>query len=370
MDARIEKLADVLVNYSVKVGKGDKVLIETTDCPDTISKALVRKVYEAGGIPYYASSDMGVRRELLLGLTEEQIQDMARYDSNRMQDMQCYIAIRGVNNTSELGDVPPKKMELYQSIYQKQVHTDLRVKKTRWVVTRYPNPSMAQHATMSTEAFTDFYFKVCTLDYHKMDTAMDALLRRMRDADLVRITGKDTDLSFSILGIPAKKCSGGSNIPDGEIYTAPVRDSVNGYITFNTPSVEQGFKFENIRFEMVDGKIINATANNTERLNEILNTDEGARYFGEFSFGINPYILNPMLDTLFDEKIAGSIHLTPGSSYEEADNGNRSAVHWDLVFIQRPEFGGGEIWFDDELIRKNGRFVPDYLHCLNSENLK
>lgn len=369
MDSRLEKLADVLVNHSTKVKPSDKVLIETFDCPDDVAKALIKKVYEAGAIPYHTHSIMSIRRELLKGLTKGQIHDIARYDSMRMQEMQCYIAVRGVDNTAELSDVANDKMELYQSVYQKQVHTDLRVKNTRWVVTRYPNNSMAQHAGMSTEAFEDFYFKVCTLNYAKMDEAMKALQMRMRNADIVTIKGVNTDLSFSILGIPAKRCAGDANIPDGEIYTAPVRDSVNGKITFNAPSVHHGFKFEDICFEVSDGKIVKASANDTERLNSILNTDQGARYFGEFAFGINPYILNPMLDTLFDEKIAGSIHLTPGSSYEEADNGNRSAVHWDLVYIQRPEFGGGEIWFDDELIRKDGKFVPDYLQCLNPENL-
>ena len=160
------------------------------------------------------------------------------------------------------------------------------------------------------------------------------------------------------------------NIPDGEVYTAPVKDSINGTLTYNTPAVFQGFTFENISFRFENGKIVEATANDTERINEVLNTDEGARYIGEFAIGVNPYILKPMKDTLFDEKIMGSFHFTPGNCYEEeAPNGNSSAIHWDLVCIQTPEYGGGEIYFDDVLIRKDGRFVVKELECLNPENL-
>jgi aminopeptidase len=229
---------------------------------------------------------------------------------------------------------------------------------------------MAQLAEKSREAFEDFYFDVCNLDYAKMGKAMDELVKLMEATDEVRLTGPGTDLVFSIKGIPAAKCAGERNIPDGEVYTAPVRESMNGRITYNTPSEEQGFTFKDIVFDIKDGRIIGAAANDTKRINELLDTDEGARYFGEFALGVNPYILHPMKDTLFDEKISGSIHLTPGASYEDAFNGNKSAIHWDLVFIQRADYGGGEIYFDGRLIRKDGVFVVPELECLNPENLK
>ena len=229
---------------------------------------------------------------------------------------------------------------------------------------------MAEQARMSTDAFEDFYFNVCNLDYAKMDKAMDALQELLNKTDKVRLTAVDTDLTFSIKGIGSKKCAGHMNIPDGEIYSAPVKDSVNGYIHYNAPSVENGIEFKDVRLEFKDGKIINATANDTKAVNAIFDTDEGARYVGEFALGVNPYINNPMGDILFDEKIAGSIHFTPGSCYEDCYNGNISAVHWDLVLIQTPEYGGGEIYFDDVLIRKDGRFVLPELECLNPENLK
>jgi aminopeptidase len=229
---------------------------------------------------------------------------------------------------------------------------------------------MAQSAGLSTEAFEDLYFEVCTMDYHKMAQAMVPLEKRMRRADRVRIAGPGTDLTFSIKGIGAKMCRGDRNIPDGEVFSCPVKNSLNGRIQFNTPTLYAGTKFENVCLEFKNGRVVGATSSNSKRLNEILDTDQGARYTGEFSLGFNPYILQPMCDILFDEKIAGSLHLTPGQAYEECDNGNRSAVHWDMVLIQRPEYGGGEVWFDEELIRKDGLFIPKDLKPLNPENLK
>jgi aminopeptidase len=246
---------------------------------------------------------------------------------------------------------------------------DYRVNHTKWVVLRYPNSAMAQMAGMSLEGFESFYYDVCTLDYRKMSAAMDSLVRLMESTDEVWLRGPGTDLRFSIKGMPAIKCDGRRNIPDGEVYTAPLRESVNGAIAYNTVSEEQGFTFENIRFEVKDGRIAKASANNTERIDRLLDTDANARYFGEFALGLNPYILHPMKDTLFDEKIAGSFHLTPGAAYEDAFNGNKSSIHWDLVMIQRPEYGGGEILFDGRLVRKDGVFVLPELECLNPEQL-
>lgn len=369
-DKRINKLADVLVNYSCSLKKGEKILIEAKGVDYMLVNAIVREVYKAGGFPFVEMYDNRVTRELLLGTSEEHAKLKAKYDAFRMADMDAYIGIRGGDNCNELSDVPENRMKAESEFYSHPVHHELRVKNTKWVVLRYPNPGMAQQAGMSTDAFEEFYFNVCNLDYSKMDKAMDALKARLDSADKVRIVAKDTDISFSIKGIGSKKCSGERNIPDGEIYTAPVKDSVNGTITYNAPSVEQGIKFENVSLTFKDGKIISASANHTEKLNAILDTDEGARYVGEFAFGVNPYIISPMGDILFDEKISGSIHFTPGCCYDDCYNGNVSAVHWDLVQIQTGEYGGGEIYLDGELIRKDGLFVPDDLKCLNPENLK
>jgi aminopeptidase len=265
-----------------------------------------------------------------------------------------------------MADVPAEKMDLYQRLWWQPVHTALRVPKTKWVVLRYPTPSMAQLARMSTEAFEDYYFDVCTADYAEMARRQEPLRELMLTTDQIHIKGPGTDLSFSIKDIPVIPCNGRRNIPDGEVFTAPVRTSCNGVITYNTGSLYQGTVFEGIKFELKDGKIIHAECRGeTARLNQILDSDEGARYIGEWSLGCNNRVKKPMLDTLFDEKIGGSLHFTPGQAYETADNGNRSRVHWDLVLIQTPEYGGGEIYFDGKLIRKDGKFIPENLLPLN-----
>lgn len=371
MDPRIVTLANNLVNYSCDVKKGEKVLIQYigTDT-DLLAKQLVKEVYEAGGVPFVTHTNQRILRELLMNCNEEQIKMQAGFEADRMKQMDCYIGIRGASNAAELGDVPADKMEIYMKHLMTEVHGKIRVPHTKWVVLRYPNNAMAQMANKSLDAFEDFYFNVCNLDYGKMSKAMDNLVELMAKTDKVRIIGEGTDLHFSIKGLSPIKCDGLNNIPDGEVFSAPVRDSVNGTLSYNTPALYQGVVYENIEFEFEDGKIVKATANETEKINQVLDTDEGARYVGEFAIGVNPYILEPMKDTLFDEKIMGSFHFTPGRAYDECDNGNRSAIHWDLVCIQTPEYGGGEIHFDDVLIRKDGQFVLEELKCLNPENLK
>ncbi|CAH8769825.1 aminopeptidase [Paenibacillus dendritiformis] len=369
-DPRLQKLAQNLVGYSINVQPGENVLIEMIGSERELVTILVDEVAARGGRPFVQLTDRKVLRSLIKNASEEQMKTWREYDLLRMQNMQGYIGIRAGENANEMSDVPEDKMKLYDAIYSHPVHMEERVKRTKWVVLRYPNASMAQLANTSTEAFEDFYFDVCNLDYSKMDKAMESLKALMDRTDKVRLTGPGTDLTFSIRGIGSVKCSGQNNIPDGEVYTAPVRDSVNGTLTYNTPSIYNGFTFENISFRFENGKIVEATSNDTARINHILNSDEGARHIGEFAIGVNPYILHPMKDTLFDEKIAGSIHFTPGQAYETADNGNRSSIHWDLVLIQRPEYGGGEMYFDDVLVRKDGLFVIPELECLNPERLK
>lgn len=368
-DPRLDRLAENLVHYSTRVQPGENVLIYAVGQVPELVKSVIRHVYEAGGRPYVQLVDPTIQRELLMQVNEDQLAVMREAEVRFMEQMDCYIGIRSGDNINELSDVPSEKMSLYSRLLQRPV-LDVRVPKTKWVILRYPNASMAQLANMSTEAFENFYFDVCNLDYSKMSKAMDNLVELMEKTDRVRITGPGTDLSFSIKGIPAIKCAGHYNIPDGEVFTAPVKDSVNGVISYNTPSPYHGFTFENVKLTFRDGKIIEASANDTERINKILDEDEGARYVGEFAIGVNPYIQNPMKDILFDEKIDGSFHFTPGQSYDEAPNGNKSSIHWDLVCIQRSEWGGGEIYFDDRLIRKDGRFVVPELEPLNPENLK
>lgn len=334
-------------------------------------QAIVREVLKVKAIPVLEQKSLRLMRELYMGATEESMKFSAQCEQARMKKMDAWIGIRGYRNSRELADVPIAKMELYENLWLKPVHMKERVCNTKWVILRVPTENFAQAAKMSTDAFEEFYFDVCTgVDWKKASKAMDALVKLMNKTDSVHIKGKGTDLTFSIKGISAIKCDGLRNMPDLEVFTAPVKKSVNGVLQYNTPSTQRGFTFENVRFEFKEGKIINATSNDTKRLNQLLDTDKGSRYIGEFALGLHPLIKQPMDDILFDEKINGSFHFTPGNAYEnEADNGNRSALHWDLVCIQRPEYGGGEIYFDGKLIRKNGLFVPKFLHKLNPENL-
>ena len=369
-DPRYDKLASNLINHSICLQKGEKVLIEAFDLPETMVIALVRAARKAGGVPLVTLKNNHVLRELYREATEEQMQLCGNVELARMKEMDAYIAIRGSHNIAEFSDVPSDRMQLYQTHWLQPVHFQERVPNTRWVVLRWPSPSMAQQAEMSTEEFENFYFEVCCLDYAKMGEAIAPLKELMERTDQVRITGPDTDLRFSIKDIPAIACCGDRNIPDGECFTAPVKDSIEGHIHFNARTLYNGTIFSDVRLEFKDGKVVDATGSDDARLNEILDSDEGARYVGEFALAFNPFIQEPMLDILFDEKIAGSFHFTPGNAYDEADNGNRSDVHWDMVMIQRPEHGGGEIHFDDVLIRKDGLFVLPELEGLNPENLR
>ncbi|SUW07847.1 aminopeptidase [Brachyspira pilosicoli] len=371
-DIRIEKLAYNLVNYSCRLKKGENVLIKVYGEGEerSLVMAIIQEVYKVGANPFVWNHDPQIMRELLKKCNEEQIKTWAESDLILMKKMDAYIGVWGGNNNAENSSIKEENYKIYEKLYLDPVHMHQRVKNTKWVVLNYPTSSMAQQASMSTDEFEDFYFKVCNLDYSKMDKAMDNLVSLMNKTDKVKIIGEGTNLEFSIKNIPAIKCAGIMNIPDGEVFTAPVRDSINGVLSYNTPSLySDGFTYENIKLEFKNGKIVNASANDNERINKIFDTDEGARYIGEFAIGVNPYITKPMKDTLFDEKIMGSFHFTPGACYDEAPNGNKSTIHWDLVCIQTKEYGGGEMYFDDVLIRKDGVFVIDELKCLNPENL-
>jgi aminopeptidase len=363
-DARIDALARQLVRYSTSLKKGEKVLIDLHDVPDSIGLALIREARAKGALPFLRLHQGRLTRELLKGAEDEQYHVIAKHLLTEMKDMDAYIAIRGGLNIAETSDVPAEKMKL--AMKHMRPVLDHRVKKTKWCVLRWPSSSMAQQAGMSTEAFEDFYFKVCLLDYKALVPAMNALKKLMDQTSDVEITGPGTHLRFSIKGIKSIVCGGNYNIPDGEVFTAPVRDSVEGFVAHNAPTIYQGIPFDAIRLEFSKGKIVKAEAGGkTKQLNKILDSDEGARYIGEFALGFHPVIREPMRDILFDEKIAGSFHFTPGQAYEEADNGNRSQVHWDMVNIQRKDWGGGEIKFDGKLIRKDGVFLPKALAKLN-----
>jgi aminopeptidase len=372
-DKRNEILGRQLIDYSLAMKKGETFYLEIKGRETLeIGKQIIRIAAEKGVTVFWYYNDESLLRQWVKNASDDQFRAQADLHLHLMQKADAYIGLRGSDNPFDLADIDQKQVEKHNTLFYKPVHLEERVKRTRWVVLRYPNNAMAQLAETSQESFEDFYFDVCCADYAKMSKAEDKLAALMNATDKVHVKSPGTDLSFSIKGIPSVKCDGHRNIPDGEVYTAPVRDSVNGTITFNSPSLYQGVVYNKISLTFENGRIVKATADsNVEKLNKIFDTDEGARYVGEFSLGVNPFILHPMKDTLFDEKIAGSMHFTPGQCYDEAYNGNQSNIHWDQVLIQRKDYGGGEIWFDGKLIRKDGVFTDAEMEqSFSKENLR
>ena len=373
IDVRLVKMAEQIVKKSVKLKKGDKVFIEGfSNSVKDLFNEVIKQATEVGAVPFWYFNDNDFIKNFVSNANVSQMKEFGNFHAEIMGKCDAYVGIRGYDDMFLLSDVSEKQMHFYQEYFYNPVHFDIRVPKTRWVVMRYPNNTMSALSRMSTKAFEDFYFDACLLDYQKMAKAMKPLQRLINKTDKVRIKSPNTDLEFSIKGLKAVICDGEKNLPDGEVYTAPVKDSINGVIQFNTDTVYEGEYFSNIRLEFKDGKIIKGTSTaNNDKFQKLLDLDAGSRYMGEFALGVNPYIVKPMLDILFDEKISGSLHMAIGNSYDdESYNGNRSAIHWDLVLIQTPEWGGGEIWFDDKLVRKDGRFVIKELEGLNPENLK
>ena len=373
IDKRIAQLAENILKNSVQLKKGEKIYIEAfgASTKDFFNE-LIKETIKLGAVPFYFYNDASFEKSLIEGASEKQIEDYTAIHKRLMEEADCYVAVRGYDDAFALSDVSPKNMDRFGKIFQEQVHMRTRLPKTRWCVLRWPNTSMAAMSRMSLKQFEDFYFDACLLDYRKMGKAMLPLKELMDKTENVHIKGNDTDLTFSLKGIKAIVCDGKMNIPDGEVYSAPVKDSINGYVQFNTDTMYDGVFYSNIRLEFKNGRIVTGTSLvNNDKFQKMLDLDDGSRYMGEFALGVNPYITHPILDILFDEKTCGSFHMAIGNSYEdETNNGNKSAIHWDLVKIQTLEHGGGEIWFDNKLIRKDGLFVLPELKGLNPQNLK
>lgn len=365
---KVEKLAKKITAYSCKIKKNQKVVIQITgDSSKPLVVAIIREINFIGADVEIINKEPAITAEIIKGITIDKAKRMAAKDLAIINDADVCIMIKSIEDDSVMDEVPKESKEIYAKYYTKMVDAAI-LETTRWISLRYPNKTMALKAGMSYSDYKDYYYRVCTIDYKKLTEGMEFLVELMRKTSVVKITGPNTDISFSIKDIPVHKCDGLINLPDGEVYTAPVRDSVNGYVQYNVPSIYQGTEFNNVLLSFINGRIVEARCGNPkkmEALNEILNMDEGARHIGEFALGVNPLIKVPTKDILFDEKIAGSFHLTPGFSYKNAFNGNESSIHWDLVCIQTEIYGGGKIYFDDILVRENGKFVFDELDILN-----
>lgn len=368
----LKRLARQFAVNAVRTGPGDNIWIEYKGPKARIiADACAEAVTEAGGTPLLVDSSAATLTSVIGALSPDGIETIGAEKLARMKTMQGYIRVDDDADEEKIG-LSAEQMGLYKTALRPM--TDHRVNHTRWLVTAAPTEEFAAACGMSFPQFENFYRDVCLVDYNAMSAAVQPLKKIMTEGKKVHILSpaQETDLTFSIEGIPAIPCTGTVNIPDGECFTAPVKDSINGTIKFG-PSSYNGQKFQFIRLTFRDGHIEDAVAENAERtamLNRMLDTDDGARYVGEFAINFNPYIKHPTGSILFDEKIDGGLHLAMGACYDDAPNGNKSAVHWDMVHIQRPDYGGGEIWIDDRLIRRDGIFVVPELEALNPENLK
>lgn len=367
MDERLKKLSKTIVDYSLEIKKGDRVLIICqTENPTELVINLIRYIAEKGGAPFVRIINPVINAELSEITNDIRIKEIQKHSNDDVNNYDCFITIRYTTNDFENSKIDS---EINKKISKATKESDyIRINERRWVLLNYPSRLDAYKAGMKSVDYYNYAIDVMNIDYKQMRNLIEPLKKLMEKTDNVRIIGPGTDLSFSIKDMKVIPCCGNANIPDGEIYTAPVKTSVNGVITYNTDSPYMGEVYKNVSLKFKDGKIIEAKCDgNNKKLNEIFNTDEGAKYIGEFALGLNPKILNPMGDILYDEKIIGSIHFTPGAAYADAFNGNESAIHWDLVLIQRVEYGGGEIYFDHDLIRKDGLFVKPELIHLNYE---
>lgn len=365
MTDKILKLSETIVNYSINVQKNERVLITTQGLvPADLVKALIKDINSREGIANVKIIDEEIWTLLLENTNEERINLLKKILDFEVHNYDSFISIYYNTNDYEEKNVDADIRKKLGA--ETRELSNIRTNKRKWVLLQYPSELDAYKAKMKIDEFREFSFDVMCVDYALMAENIKPLKELIEKTDKVRITAKDTDLTFSIKDIGAIPCCGNFNIPDGEIFTAPVKDSVNGVITFNTPSPYRGMVYNQVQLTFENGKIVKATSlDDDTQLNRIFDTDGGSRYLGEFAFGLNPLINYPMMDILFDEKINGSIHLAVGSCYEEATNGNDSSVHWDLVLIQREEYGGGNIYFDDVLVRENGKFVLPELEKLN-----
>lgn len=368
MNEKLKELSKKIVNYSLDIKENDKVLIkiQSLNCRDLV-KYLVRDIVDKRAIPFVKIVDLDINSLLLELTTDYRIEEIKKQDKFEVDNYDCFINIKYSTNDYESSKI---NSEIRKKIGVATKDIDsIRINQKRWVLLNYPSVLDAYKANMKTDDFYKFSIDAMTIDYNKMYEDIKPLKQLLEKTDKVRIVAPNTDLTFSIKDMPIIPCCGKCNIPDGEIYTAPIKDSVNGKITYNTRSPYNGYVFSNVSLTFKDGKIIKSTSElNNDKLSEIFDTDEGARYIGEFSIGLNPFIKDPIGDILYDEKIKGSIHFTPGQAYHDAYNKNDSSIHWDLVLIENKEYGGGELYFDNVLVRKDGIFVIDSLKHLNYEN--
>ena len=371
MDERLDKLARLLLNYSLELRRGELFEINAALPAKPLIKSLMRAALDVGAAPFVKLTDDELERLSFSYIDPDRPEEAQAvfekqlvWENAYWDQMAAHVDIGVDENDAELSAVDVRARTLYRNA--RRALRDKIIDERRWVYLHWPTFADAQKAGMCFDDFYEFFLNAALVDYEAMARGMEPLVRLMEQTNDVRIVGPDTELTFSIAGIPVRPCHGQRNIPDGEVYTAPVLDSVNGHIRYNTAAMRYGRRFMNPRLVLRNGHIDEASCDgDSAAFAEMLDADEGARYIGEFALGVNNAVTKAIGNTLYDEKIGGSFHLTPGCCYAEADNGNRSQLHLDIVCIQTAAYGGGEIWFDGRLVRKDGLFTLPELQGLN-----
>ena len=354
IDSRWQQLADILVNYSTAVKKGDRVLITMME---TDTFPLTRAVYEAavraGGLPYVEFQSAYLERDLMKHGSKEQVDWICEMQSHGMEWADVYIGLRGARNPNEFIDIDAKTLSAHK---KSMGHISaLRNDCTRWVLMRVPNESFAQQASTSLDSMMAFFFNATLRDWKAEATRWQEINRVFQAGETVRITGYKTDITFSTKGRIYEVADGHKNMPDGEIFTAPVDDSAEGQIYFEFPGVYMGQLVHGITLQLSKGVVVHASAEqNEELLTQLLDMDEGSRRLGEFGVGVNFGIDRFSYDILYDEKIGGTIHLALGRAYAECNGINQSALHWDIIKDLRQE---GEIFLDGNKVFEKGHFL-------------
>jgi aminopeptidase len=364
-DPRIEMLAEVLVNYSIQAKPGDRVLIEGSTLAEPLIKACYAQVLHAGGHPLTNISLPGTDVLFYKYASEEQLKHIPAPRRLAMETYDARIAIIADDNTKALSNADPKKMsirskatgELLKLMLERSARGEMR-----WVATLFPTSAHAQDAEMSLTEYEDFVYSACLPEaddpvgyWQRFSEWQERLVMWLKGKTRVHVKGKETDLSLSIAGRPFINCDGRMNMPDGEVFTGPVEDSMSGHVLFSYPAIYQGREVSGIHLRFEKGRVVEATAEkNEEFLHKMLEIDAGAKLVGEFAIGTSKTITKFTREILFDEKISGSFHMALGAGYPESGSKNESAIHWDMICDLRE---GGEIWVDDELLYKNGKFV-------------
>lgn len=351
-DIRCEKLASVLLNHSLKVKAGENLVIRS----NYNGKPLVDEVYKQAikaGLNVFTQISISEHAKFFMeNATQEQLDNGNKFLEAVYEQADAFIVIEAPDNVKHLSKVDSDRNMRYNKAVSP---LSRKIMDKRWVMTNFPTHSFAQEADMSLEEYEDMLFGATLVDYEQMDKEMDKIVEIFDKAETIRIVGRDTDLTFSIKDRKGIKCSGANNIPDGEVFYAPITNSANGHIYYEYPAIRYGVQVDGIRLEFKDGKVVKATAEkNEEFLNKMLDTDEGARYLGEFGIGVNFGITKFIKNILFDEKIGGTIHLAVGNAYEDSGGDNKSLVHWDMIKELRVD---GEIYADGRLVQKNGTFI-------------